>query len=103
MLFDDGNQVAEYFAGFVLGKKEVVRSLQAGFKLAQVVIAVDKHGLRGLLTGTTLGTDIVSRRQGQRLAVPERRVVSCMIIGITAQDIEDEPGKQFLQCMALDR
>jgi len=43
-----------------------------------------------------LRANIVSGSQAKRAAVPERRVVACVVIRIAAQDIEHQAHKQFL-------
>ena len=45
MLLDGGNQAADYFTSFFPRKKEVVRGFKARFDLAQIVVAMDAHGL----------------------------------------------------------
>jgi hypothetical protein len=45
MLFNGRNLVAKCFAGFFLGKKEIVRGLKARFEFAQIIVARYEHGL----------------------------------------------------------
>lgn len=63
---------------------------QAQRDLAEAPIAVNQHGLAGFSAGAALRTDIVGWCQRQRAAVPERSMITCMVIGIAAQDVEHE-------------
>lgn len=61
MLFNCAGQVPENFACLVLGKKEIVRGLKAGFELAQIVVTGYEHGPWSLITYTTLRTNVISQ------------------------------------------
>lgn len=79
----------------LLRKQEVMRGSKAGFELTEPVFAGDEHGLGRFIAGTALRTNIVGRRQGQLFPIPESSVIASMIIGIAAQDIENQPAIQL--------
>ena len=47
--------------------------------------------LVGLSTCTSLGADVIGRRQGQQLAIPEGGVIAWMVISVPDQDVEADP------------
>lgn len=73
------------------GKQKVVRRGNAGFELTVPVFAGYEHGLGRFIAGTALRANVIGRRQGQLLPIPKGDVLTGVIIGITAQDIENQP------------
>ncbi len=71
--------------------------IQAPGDAAHSVALGNNHGLRGFIAGSGLRADVVSRGQPKSLTVPEGGMVSGMIIGVAAQNIEDQPRIEFPQ------
>src|SRR3989338_10812122 len=71
----------------------------AGRNLATPVTTGNQHRLRSLLSGTRLGANIVGGGQSQTMAVPKRSMISGVIVGIAAQDVEDDSAEQLTQCL----
>src|SRR5882724_1683240 len=74
-----------------------MRSLKAHFQLAHTVVSRYQHSLRCFASRPALRTNVVSGSKAQRFTVPERRVVTRVIVGVAAENIKDQTGKQFSQ------
>lgn len=74
-----------------------MRGFEAGCDPAHAAIATDEHGLAGLLAATGLRTNVVSRREGELGPIPERCMITGMIVGVAAKDIEDNAAEQLAQ------
>src|SRR6266850_1377105 len=70
---------------------------QAQRDLACTLLAHDQHGLRGFSTCPILRTDVIGRGQGQFLTAPECGVITRMVIGISAENVEQHSRKEFCQ------
>ena len=83
--------------GVWLAQQKHRRSRNAKPDLTGPLCATDEHGLRSLQTGSRLRANVVGGRQGQLVPVPECRMVAGMVIGVAAQDVEDDSSEQLPQ------
>jgi len=61
---------------------------------------MDQHRLARLAARAGLRADAIGRCQRQPRTVPERRVIARMVVGVAAQDVEDQPAEQLPQRLA---
>ena len=75
------------------------RRFQAQSDLACTLLTHDQHGLGGFSACPILRTDVIGRGQGQFLAVPEGGVVARMVIGISAENVEQHSCKELFESL----
>ena len=70
---------------------------QAQSDLACTALAHDQHGLGCFSACPVLRTDVIGGGQGQVLAVPESGVIARVVIGISAENVEQRSRKELFQ------
>lgn len=84
--------------GFGLIQMEMMRGFNAGADIAFAALFGDQHGLTGFVATSGLRTKIICGCQGQQLSVPERGVVSSMVVSVAAKHVKDHTREKLPKC-----